>query len=82
MKQVVEGMQGDALFAAVSPVSVDMQRQAGDGLGQDTHTGIDCCGLHRSSLVDRLSAGCASEQERPSAADSVLGLVAGVKKAG
>lgn len=79
MKQMVEGVQGDALFAAVSPVSVDMQWQTGDGFGQDSYTGIDRRGLHRRPFVNRLAAVCSTEKERPPAADAVLGLVAGVK---
>ena len=82
LKQGIQRVLGDAFFAAVRVVPVDVQRQPSDGLGQNAHTSIDCRGLHGSPLVDCFAAGCASEQERECVADTVLGFIAGTEQAG
>jgi len=51
------------VFTRVIVVTVQMERQACDCLGQDAHAGIDCRHLHRRSFVHRLATGRTTEEE-------------------
>ena len=76
MEQIVQRMPQRLLLAARGVVLIEMQRQRGDSLGQDSHTGVHRRHLHGAALVDCLAGSRVSEEKRIAAAvQRVAGLV-------
>lgn len=70
----------NTLFARIR-VAVEVERQRGQGLGQDTHTGVHGCGLHGGVFVDLLAARRRAEEEGVArAGQQVLRLVTGLEQ--
>jgi len=68
-------------FLAIVGVRIGVKRQAGDGFGQDPHTGIDGCGLHRRSFVDCFSGGRPSEEKTKRVIiEIIFGFITGMEK--
>ena len=67
MQKVIQRVFQRLLLASVG-VSVGVQRQTGDGLCQDSDTGINSGRLQGCTFIDGLAAGGAPEKETIGAA--------------
>jgi len=70
------------LFAASIRHLVDVQRQACDGLGDHTHTGIHSGYLNGRLHTDRLASATRSKEKGRGGTDCIGGLVPGATKPG
>ena len=76
VEQVIQRMPQCFFLAACGVVLVEMQRQRGDGLGQNPHAGIHRRHLHGAALVDSFARHGIAEQKGIAAAiQRVAGLV-------
>ena len=75
MKQPVEGMRRFCGFAPVGGSLIYMERKSRHRFGKDTDASVDRRGLHRRPLIDRLTAGCATEEKIPATTDTVFRLI-------
>ena len=76
MEQVVQRMPQRLFLAASGVVLIEMQRQRGDGLGQNPHAGVHRRHLHGAALIDGFARHGIAEQEGIAAAiQRVAGLV-------
>ena len=63
-------------LAASGVVLIEMQRQRGNGLGQDSHAGVHRRHLHGAALVDVFARhGIAEQKGIAAAVQSIAGLV-------
>ena len=77
--QETVGRMGERLLTAPVRVLADMQRQAGHRFRNHPDTGVHRRGLQRGMLIDHFAGGRAAKQEGKRAAQTVLGLIAGVE---
>ena len=68
VEQVIQRMPQRLFLAARGVVLIEMQRQRGDGLGQNPHTGVHRRHLHGAALVDSFARHSIAEQEGIAAA--------------
>ena len=83
MEQAVKRMIDRLFLAALAVVAVEVKRQCGDRLGENSHAGIHRRHLHGGAFGDGLSGSAAPEEEPEAAAGCrVLGLVTRLEDAG
>jgi len=69
------------LLGSVIRISVEMQRQSGDGFGKDPHAAVHRCHLHCRPFIDWLPGSRTTKEKPPGTSGGrVLGLVSGLKQ--